>query len=91
MTVEHAAEWVVNNDTTDLLRQARPTVAGKRWVLIDAEGAEVLRSTAIKMPMSMLAELDEVAGNDWESRSGIARQAVREYLDRLRGDSARPA
>jgi hypothetical protein len=91
MSVEQAAEWITNNDTTDLLRQARPTVPGKRWVLVDADGTEVLRSTAIRMPVSMLAELDEVAGTDREGRSGVVRRAVREYLDRLRGDSAQPA
>ena len=91
MTVEQAAEWIINNDSTDLLREARPAVPGKRWVLVDADGAEVLRSTAIRMPVSMLAELDEVAGTDREGRSGVVRRAVREYLDRLRGDSAQPA
>ncbi|HET8683117.1 MAG TPA: hypothetical protein VFM54_14790 [Micromonosporaceae bacterium] len=64
MTAEQVAEWVTDNDTADLLRQARPAVPGKRWVLVDAEGTEVLRSTAIRMPASMLAELDEVAGSD---------------------------
>jgi metal-responsive CopG/Arc/MetJ family transcriptional regulator len=39
----------------------------------------------------MLAELDEVAGNDREGRSGAVRRAVREYLGRLRGDSTQPA
>ncbi|HET8658475.1 MAG TPA: ribbon-helix-helix domain-containing protein [Micromonosporaceae bacterium] len=91
MTAEQAAEWITNNDTTDLLRQARPAVPGKRWVLVDTEGTEVLRSTAIRMPASMLAELDEVAGSDREGRSGVVRRAVREYLDRLRRDSTQPA
>ena len=92
MTAEQAAEWITDNDATDLLRHARPAVPGKRWVLVDAEGAEVLRSTAIRMPAAMLAELDEAAGSDREGRSGVVRRAVREYLDRrLRGDTAQPA
>jgi hypothetical protein len=91
MTVEEAADWITNNDATDLLRDARPVIPGKRWVLVDADGTEVLRSTAIRMPVSMLAELDEVAGSDREGRSGVVRRAVREYLDRLRGDSTQPA
>lgn len=84
MSEEEAAAWLLNNDTTGLMRQgARPTT---RWAQADVDG-EPMQSTAFRMPVVMLEELDQLAGRDREGRSGLVRQAVREFLDR-RGQAA---
>ena len=43
-----------------------------------------MQTTAFRLPPSMIAEIDDVVGNDKGGRSGLVRAAVRAYLDQLR-------
>ncbi|GAA3189932.1 ribbon-helix-helix domain-containing protein [Dactylosporangium siamense] len=82
MTHDEIADWLMHNDTVELMRLASAMPADTRIAVVDAQGDEIMKTTAFRMPPSLLAEMDEVAGNDREGRSGIVRRAVREYLDR---------
>jgi hypothetical protein len=91
MTHDEIADWLTQHDTVELMRHSAPLPAATRIAVIDPQGNEVMRSTAFRMPAALLAEMDEVAGNDKEGRSGIVRRAVREYLDRLRAGGTEAA
>jgi len=82
MSESERVEWLANNDTSELLALA--SRATGRWVQVDAQGNEVMQTTAFRLPPSMIAEIDDVVGNDKGGRSGFVRTAVRSYLDQLR-------
>jgi hypothetical protein len=82
MSEADRVEWLANNDASELLALA--SRATGRWVQVDEQGNEVMQTTAFRLPPSMIAEIDEVVGNDKGGRSGLVRTAIRSYLDRLR-------
>jgi hypothetical protein len=82
MSEVERVEWLANNDTSELLALA--SRASNRWVQVDAQGNEVMQTTAFRLPPSMIAEIDAAVGNDKGGRSGLVRAAVRAYLDQLR-------
>jgi hypothetical protein len=48
------------------MRLASPMPADARIAVVDAQGDEIMKTTAFRMPPSLPAEMDEVAGNDRE-------------------------
>lgn len=89
MSEAERVEWLANNDTSELLALA--SRVSDRWVQVDTQGNEIMQTTAFRLPPSMIAEIDDVVGNDKGGRSGLVRTAIRSYLDRLRQHGTEPA
>jgi metal-responsive CopG/Arc/MetJ family transcriptional regulator len=49
------------------------------------------RPIPIRMPDSMIARLDEIAGDHIEGRSGVVRRAVEELFARLESEAQQKA
>lgn len=91
MTEDQIADWVRNNDTSQLMKGGdRPT---EPIVVINApparkEPAQVMERVSFRLPRETIEWLGQAAGRDIEGKSGLVRRALEEYRERHHDNTA---